>query len=341
MQSYRIQLSGAEEQSFACDEGDTLLSAALRGGVGLPYECNSGGCGSCQIELLEGEIDELWAEAPGLSPRAHDRGRRLACQSVPQGDCVIKARPSNDNLAPIAPNRQVLTFAGLRKMTPDMAEFAFTSDSPARFTPGQFAMLSLPGVTGARAYSMSNLPNDAGEWRFIIKRVPDGKGTGVLFDALAAGAEVPLDGPYGKGWLRTGNGRDIVCIAGGSGLSPVLSILRGAVRAPELAGRAIHLFYGARGPQDLCLDEILQAEPALRERVTVHVAISDDDAPGADQWRGERGFVHELVLKVLGDTIPQFDFYFCGPPPMTDAVQRMLMFDFKVPADQLHFDRFF
>ncbi len=340
MKRYSIKIAGTQEAAFACEEGDTLLGGALRSSQGFPYECNSGGCGSCQFELVEGELKERWAEAPGLSPRARARGRRLACQCEPLTDCAIKVVLKDDAVPVLAPLRQTLNFLGARPLTPDMSEFCFRTEA-ADFLPGQYAMLGLPGVEGARAYSMGNLPNGEGLWNFVIKRVPGGRGTAVLFDSLTPGDQVAMDGPYGNSYLRTGNDRDIVCIAGGSGLSPVLSILRAAVKQPELSGRRLHLFYGGRGPEDICVAQIVEDDPVLRERIELHTAISDETAPGAEQWTGNRGFVHELVRSTLGERIPTFDYYFCGPPPMTDAVHRMLLLDYKVPAQQLHFDRFF
>jgi len=342
MHAYRIQIEGAQQAGFDCEPGDTILQAALRAGTGLPYECNSGGCGSCQIELASGEVAELWPEAPGLSPRARERGRRLACQCVPAGDCTIRVA-TRDPLCtpPVAPQRRTPRLESSRPLTGDMTEFRFRCAGPARFLPGQFAMLRLPGVEGPRAYSMCNLPNADGEWNFVIKRVPGGSATARLFDAMQPGDEVALDAPYGGSYLRTDSGRDIVCVAGGSGLSPTLSILRAAVESPALSGNELHLFYGGRGPGDICVPAILDAEPRLRERVVLHTAISDDEAPGAGDWKGERGFIHELVKKVLGQRMPDFDFYFCGPPPMTDAVHRLLLLESKVPGDQLYFDRFF
>ncbi|WP_321390627.1 2Fe-2S iron-sulfur cluster-binding protein [Emcibacter sp.] len=341
MKSFSIQVSGAEDQAFRCDEDDTILGGALRNGNGFPYECNSGGCGSCQFELIDGEVDELWSDAPGLSPRARERGRRLACQCVPKTDLTIKASFRDEYVPAVMPKRQKLALVGLTRLTSDMSEFSFKAEQGAEFLPGQFAMLGLPGVEGLRAYSMSNLPNDEGLWNFVIKRVPGGKGTAFLFDTLKAGDEISLDGPYGNSYLRTGNGRDIVCVAGGSGLSPVLSILRGAVQASELNDRRLLLFYGGRGPQDICVSDIIAADPLLSERVELHTAISDDEAPGARDWTGERGFVHELVKNTLGEDIKGFDYYFCGPPPMTDAVQRLLLLEYKVPSKQMYFDRFY
>ena len=341
MTNFSIRVSGADEKEFRCEADDTILGGALRNGNGFPYECNSGGCGSCQFELLDGEVEELWPDAPGLSPRARERGRRLACQCVPKTDLTIKASFRDEYVPAVAPKKQSLTFVGAKQLTPDMTEFSFKASEDAEFLPGQFAMLDLPGVEGLRAYSMSNLANADGLWNFVIKRVADGKGTTYLFDIMKSGDEISLDGPYGNSYLRTDNGREIICVAGGSGLSPVLSILRGAVQAPELEGRGLKLFYGGRGPQDICVHDIVAADPLLSSRVEVHTAISDEEAPGASEWTGARGFVHELVKNTLGDDIKEFDYYFCGPPPMTDALQRMLMLEYKVPAKQMYFDRFY
>ena len=336
-----IRVGDGQGQAFVCAPGDSILAGALRSGLGFPYECNSGGCGSCQFELVEGAVADLWPAAPGISERQRGRGRRLACQSVPLGDCTVKVALDPGSVPPVLPAAVRAVFESRRQLTADMAEFAFRSEGPAGFRPGQYAMLRFEGLGSARAYSMCNLANPAGEWRFIVKRMAGGAATALLFDDLRPGDRLMLDGPFGKAWLRTGNGRDIVCIAGGSGLSPVMSILRGAAASPDLAGRRLMLFHGGRGPADLCAAAMLDAEPDLRGRVELHVAISDTNAPGAGQWQGARGMIHELVRAQLGDRMADFDYYFCGPPPMTDAVHRMLLIEAKVPAQQLHFDRFY
>ncbi len=324
---------------FPCAGNDTLLRAGLRAGLEMPYECNSGGCGACAIDVVAGEIDDIWPTAPGLSERQRARGKRLACQCRPRGDCVIKVRLRNEAPPVERPLRHTVTLVGRETLTHDMAEFHFKAAVPARFLPGQYALLDLPGVIGSRAYSMSNLPNDDGIWSFVVKRVPNGNGTAALFDRLAEGSQITLDGPFGMAFLRPDSPRDIVCIAGGSGLSPVLSILRAAAREPKLAGRRLTLYYGGRTPADLCHDKALARDTATAGRIHAVGAISD---PEVAEWTGERGFIHEVVKRAVeaGGDPKVFDYYFCGPPMMADAVQRLLMLDWRVPPNQIYYDRF-
>lgn len=334
--SITIEGSG---QVFTCTGQDTLLRAGLRAGLALPYECQSGGCGSCAFELVSGNLQDLWPEAPGLPGAARDRGRRLACQSRPDTDCVIRTRLKPQCAPIVPPQRHAVTFVARFAVTHDMAEVQFRAAEPALFKAGQYALLELPGVHGSRAYSMCNLPNDEGVWSFIVKRVHGGRGTAMLFDTLQPGDELTLDGPYGMAYLRADSPRDIICIAGGSGLSPVLSILTAAVREPGLSARRLSAFYGGRAPRDLCLPALLRRDPLLSDRVSCVTSISDD-LPQSD-WDGERGFVHEVVKRSLGSQEPRcFEYYFCGPPPMTDAVQKLLLLECRVPFSQLHFDRF-
>jgi len=130
-----------------------------------------------------------------------------------------------------------------------------------------------------------------------------------------------------------------VLIAGGSGLAPILSIARGAVSDPRLAGRTIHVFHGVRSQRDLCAGPELATLPGFGQRVLLEEVVSDPQAEG-EPWAGFTGFVHEHARKLIGDRWAGFEYYFAGPPPMAEAVQRMLI-DARVPFPQVHFDRFF
>lgn len=325
--------------SFVQAGGDSILRAALRAGVGLAYECNSGGCGGCKFELLAGDIVTLWSEAPGLSERDKRRGRHLACQCRALGDITIAAPSAGEYVPGIRPRRRSARLAGVRDLTHDLREFRFTSLQGAVFLPGQYAMLDLPGLTASRAYSMSNTANERGEWHFQIRRVAHGLGTHVLFDRLAVGDEIGLDGPYGVAFLRADSPRDIVCVAGGSGLAPMISIARGAAEAGLLGERTLYFFYGARTPRDVCGEEMLGALAGFGERIRFIPVVS---LPGEDaQWSGATGYVHDQLERVLPERMAAYEFYFAGPPPMTQAIQELLMVGHQVPFGQIHFDRFF
>ena len=334
-----IILNEKDGSTFEQQEGDTLLRAALRAGVGLSYECNSGGCGGCKFELLEGEVETLWADAPGLNERDRRRGRHLACQCRAKGPATIKASTAKEYVPKVLPQRQKARLVGISDITHDLREFRFRSSGGAGFLPGQFAMLDLAGLDASRAYSLSNTANDDGEWHFQVRRVPHGKGTHVLFDKLACGDEIGLDGPYGVAWLRTESPRDIVCVAGGSGLAPMVSIARGAAEAGMLKDRKLYFLYGARTPRDVCGREMLAQLEGFGDRIVYLPVVS---LPGDDgEWQGETGFVHDLVARALPGSLAGFEFYFAGPPPMTQALQEMLMVGHRVPFEQIHFDRFF
>jgi len=331
-----IRIDGTEIE-FECAEDDVVLHAALRSGLGFPYECNVGSCGNCRFELLEGEVAHEWASPPAWGERDQKRNRYLGCQARALTNCRIKVRQDENCISLHGPVRNRARLAEVRPITHDISEFAFELEVPVLFRPGQYALLSLPGVQGRRAYSMCNLPGDGDEWRFQVKRMPGGFGTAKLFDGMAVGDEVGIDGPFGMAWLREDAARDIVCIAGGSGLSPMISIARAAVASDALARRHIHFFYGGRAPRDICGEDMLCELPGWGERIHYHAAVSEE---GHEGWTGPVGFVHDLAQQMLGERIAEHEVYFAGPPAMAQAVQKML-FDMKVPFDRVHFDQFY
>lgn len=340
MTQARISIEG-EEGAFDQMREDTVLRAALRAGIGFPYECNSGGCGSCKFDVLEGEVENLWPDAPGLTERDRRKGRLLACQCRANTNLRIKVRTASECRPVIKPKCFRARFVAMQEITHDIREFRFVANGKADFLAGQYAMLAIPGVATPRAYSMSNVGNDEGQWHFQIRRVANGAATGKLFHHLHAGDEIKIDGPYGLAYLRPDIPRDIVCVAGGSGLAPMVSIARGAAQSGMLKTRQLHFFYGGRAPRDICGETCLRELPGYGERIHFYPVVSLPGENSGTHWSGETGFVHELVRRVFGDSLPDFEFYFAGPPPMTQTLQEMLMVGYRVPFEQIHFDRFF
>jgi len=333
-----IKLNGTD-LIWSCGEEDTILRAALRAGLGFPYECNVGACGNCRFELLEGQVEHLRADPPGLTEKDRQRQRYLGCQARPLSDCAVKLRLMNQYESRFRPRRSRAILRGTREITHDIREFQFQTEDLANFLPGQYALLDLPGVSGSRPYSMANVGNEDGAWHFQIRHVPDGQATAKLFRDLKVGAFVTLDGPYGVAYLREGVDRDIICLAGGSGLAPMISIARGATRTPVLAQRRLDFIYGGRSAADICGKDMLQELPGFGNTIHFHPVVSGP-LEFDDRWDGHRGFVHELAQKLLADRLPSSEIYFAGPPMMGQAIQEMLA-NLGVPAAQIHFDQFY
>ena len=329
-----------QDKNFTCNQGESILRSGLRAGFGLPYECSTGSCGTCKFDLLSGEVQSLWSTAPGLTDRDRKKGRRLACQSIPTSNCRIKIRRSDTYVPIIQPHLQKVILSGIKQLTRDMSEFQFRGDISAQFRPGQYALFKLPGVAGLRAYSMSNILNESGDWNFYIKNKQGGSASTLLFsESYEIGQELLIDAPFGMGYLRN-SPRDIVCIAGGSGLSPMISVARGVEANPFFKSHTLHFFYGGRQPEDIYGERELSELEGFRERIHYHSSVSETVGL-APEWKGHLGNIHDLVPAKLPKALSEYEFYFAGPPPMVDAVQRMLMIDHKIPFEQLHFDKFF
>lgn len=334
-----IRIAGGDV-CFPCAPEDTVLRAAQRAGLGFPYECNVGSCGNCKFELAEGEVQMQWAQAPGWTEKDQQRKRFLGCQSRPLGDCTVKLRLDDRYAARHRPQRVAAVLESRRPITHDISEFRFVLDRPQAFEPGQYALAYLPGVEGARAYSMSNTAGGGRLWEFHVRQVPGGRGSQALFDRVHPGDRVGIDGPYGMAWLRRDAPRDILCLAGGSGLAPMISIARGAMAEPRLARRHLHFLYGGRTPADICGEDMLRELPGWGERLSYHAAISLVSDGCGPAWSGSVGYLHEIAQQRFGAQLTQMEIYFAGPPVMASAVQRMLL-EAKVPIEQVHFDQFY
>ena len=316
--------------TYVCDEGDTVLRSALRRSIPLDYECNSGGCGLCKVKLIEGELIRKEGEFSGLSGRDIRKGNYLACQSIPTTDIKIEKDINSNPKEIIPPERCSASIFGVVDISEDVAEFIFSIDRPASYKAGQYYMLDIPGV-GERAYSVSSIQSDENKISFIIKKKPGGLVSEHLFDRKLNLRDIVLDGPYGNSYYKESD-KGLVLIAGGAGLSPIVSILK-YIQGKDVS--SIDFFYGVRSSEEINLSYLSNITSGI-ENFNFIPAVSEAD----EKWSGERGFIHDVVQKHITDYLGK-EYYFCGPPLMTSAVQKLLMLEKSVPFDQLHFDRFF
>lgn len=332
----------AQDTGVDCRPDETVLRAGLRAGLPLPYECASGGCGGCRAQLVQGSVRTLWKDATGLTERDRRRGNRLLmCQSIPDGDCTIKAGLAQIAEPAIEPAPEKLPgrLLGRCRLTEEVALFTVRFDVPLRFLPGQFVLLeSSTGVR--RAYSMAHPVRDHDPMtvEFVICAKPDGAGSRWLFNDIGAGDVLVAEGPYGRAYARPDSTRPVLCIAGGTGLAPILAItehLLAVGRTP-----ALHLYVGHRTDDHVVLLERLAKLHDMGAELMISVehtaALNPDGRPFAPVRVGR------VIDHVAADwtTFSGHDIYLAGPPPMIDAALRTLVREGDAEADRVFFDRF-
>jgi p-cymene monooxygenase electron transfer component len=323
-----VQPSG---DTFAVQDGETILERALKEGLAYPHDCTVGTCGACRTKLLSGKVDAITPFGYTLSREELDAGYILACQAQPKSDLVLEVDLSASTM------ERVTTPARLAATTPlthDILKVEWDAEAPMAFKAGQYLNIRWNGGATHRSYSFATAPEPGGNARLtsFIRHVPGGAFTDALFSGKADGMAFELDGPHGAFWLREGRG-PILCIAGGSGLAPLISLLQDA--AKRRVRRDAVLLFGGRGERDLyCNDEISAIRSAWTAGFDYWPVLSETPAEGI-----RAGMVTEHIAAALERLGPDAQAYLCGPPAMIDAAIAELGKQ-GVPLDAIFYDKF-
>lgn len=331
--------------SFDCGDREPMLYAGLRQGINLPFECATGTCGTCRARVITGQVEVRWKEAPGGARLKPEKGDILMCQTSPLSDCLVRVpaelKPSND--VPPAPRRGVIQ--GIRRLTRDVAEFDLQLSTPMTFHAGQFVVIETPDVVGGRAYSIVNFEPELDRLALLLKRKPGGRFSDWFFEKLFGEPEVQVFGPLGRATFRPQERRNIVCIAGGSGIAGMMSILESATRAEHFRAHKGVVFFGVRTPGDtFYLERLSRYASASRGNLEIIVALSDE-APAATAQadfpvlRFAQGMVHDVAAKALAERDRYALTYVAGPPIMVDSTIRSLVTG-GVAVRDIRYDKF-
>jgi toluene monooxygenase electron transfer component len=332
-------------RDFECDPGEKILHAGLRRGVELPYECATGTCGTCRARLVSGRADSEWPEAPG---RRYFKSEDdlLTCQSVAREDCALEiGSPLKEAGAP-APRAVGGIVPKRRALTHDVVALEVEVDEPLDFDAGQFALLTVPGIAGARAYSMVNFDRQAERLSFVVKKKPGGAVSEWLWGDSVEGARLGVVAPLGHATFQPGLRKHILCVAGGSGIAGMMSILSLACEADHFVEWEGHVFFGVRTARDgFFLDELEAFRARCPARLTVTVALSDEDIPDAlaaryPRFAFARGLVHAVAGERMRGRFADVRAYVAGPPPMVDASLRLLLREARLPPADIRYDKF-
>jgi len=322
------------------NEGETVLDAAFRQGISVMHGCKEGQCSSCKSLLLEGDIEMLKYSTFALPDYQKETDHILLCRTLAYSDIIVELLNYDEDLMrrSIAVKEFNAVLTGITLLTHDIRLLEIELDGPLRFWAGQYVDLTIPGTGITRSFSMANTPRHQTRLSFIIKRYPEGAFSAQLDGGLKVGQKLTAKGPYGTCFRREERSGPMLLIGGGSGMSPLWSILHDLVESGE--NRAVRFFYGARARRDLFfLDEFAALTATLPDfRFIPALSHAEPD----DAWTGETGFIHEVVSRTLraeGLDGEDIDGYSCGPPPMIDAVLPILQMAGLEP-ERIYFDKF-
>jgi len=329
---YHIRIEPAA-RSFTVEDNETVLEAALRSGVMLPYSCRGGVCGTCKARLLSGSVDYGQYEDKAMSPAERDAGYVLLCQAKPTSDLVIEARMF-EQVADIPIRILPCRVARLERAAPDvmMVSLKLPENERFQYLAGQYIDILLRD--GARrSFSLAHAPGRDELLELHIRHVPGGLFTTHVFEKLKERDLLRFQGPYGVFFLREGSGPAIL-IAGGTGFAPIQAIVEQLLDSQP--DRPVHLYWGARSRQDLYRHD-LAGTWASRNPNFRYTPVLSEPKP-EDGWNGRTGFVHDAVLADTPD-LSGAEVYASGPPVMIDSIRR----DFPargLAADRLYYDSF-
>ena len=307
------------------EDGQTVLDAALRQGIYIPHACGHGLCGTCKVQVSDGEVDHGHANPFALMEFERDEGKTLACCCTLQSDVTIEADIDEEPDAQIIPVRDfAATVTRIVALTPTIKALHLALDRSIGFQAGQYVQLEIPGLGESRAFSIANSPasvEKTGEIELNVRVVAGGAGTTYVHQKLQTGDRLRLTGPYGRFFVRKSVQRPMVFMAGGSGLSSprsmILDLLDGGCTQP------ITLVYGQRSREELYYDAEFRALADRHAHFTYVPALSTE-TEGSD-WTGARGFVHDAAKAHFSASFAGQQAYLCGPPPMVEACIATLM----------------
>ncbi len=341
MKEHQVRIA-ASSRTFTVREGESVLTAALRHGVMLPYSCKNGTCGSCKGKLEQGEVHYPFHPPMALERSEIADGFALMCQAEPIEDLVISVREIaavRDIQIRMLPAR-VIDKTRLENNVMRL-RLKLPRAQRLQFLAGQYIDILLAGGK-RRAFSIASCPSLEDEIELHIRHIDGGGFTGWVFDELKIKDILRLEGPLGTFFVRNDEpDKPMIMVAGGTGFAPLKSMIENLLEHHDR--RSIHLFWGARNMDELYMDELPAGWASAFDHIRYSRALTANSAvrdllPANDLQKIHHGLVHEAVLSEYPD-LSEYDVYMSGPPAMIDAGRHAFV-EHKLPADRLFYDSF-
>ena len=322
-------------RQFDCEADETILSAALRAGVGLPYGCKNGACGSCKGKIIAGQVTHGNHQQKALSDTEEEQGMSLFCCAKPSSDIMLEAREiQGSEEFPI--KKMPSRIAKLEKLSDDVMLIALQLPANERlqYRAGQYIEFMLKDGK-RRSYSMANAPHLDEQITLHVRHMPGGVFTDQVFSSMKERDILRFEGPHGSFFLREDSDKPIILLASGTGFAPIKALMEHLIDLKS--SRPVSLYWGGRRPQDLYM-HALCLEWASR-LTNFHYVPVISDALAEDNWMGRSGFVHQAVVADHVD-LSAYQVYACGAPIVVDSAKRDFVALCQLPAEEFYADAF-
>ena len=327
-----VQPSGIQ---FEAQAGESLLAAGIRQGIGLPYGCKDGACGSCKCKLVSGQVQQSNFQRKALSEEEEAQGFVLTCSARALSDITLESRQVTP--AGALPIKKMPTrVSSLLRKTEDVVllQLQLPANDSFMYRAGQYVEFILRD--GARrSYSMANAPSHGTGVELHIRHMPGGRFTDLVFGSMKEKDILRIEGPMGSFFLREESSKPMVFLASGTGFAPLKALLEHMQHCGIT--RPVTLYWGGRRPADLYMDDWVQAHCVAMPHVRYVPVVSD--ALPEDAWQGRTGFVHRAVLEDFPD-LSGHQVYACGAPIVVDSAKRDFCAQAGLPADEFFADAF-
>jgi len=322
-------------QQFTAEADETILAAALRQGLVMPYGCRDGACGVCKGKVLAGAVDDGKAQPHALTDADRTAGLTLFCCAKPRGDVTIECRQMG-SAADIPVKTLPARIEKMEKLAPDVIEMHLRLPASERlqFLAGHYIDILLKDGK-RRSFSLANAPHDDALLQLHIRHVPGGLFTEQVFTTMKVRDILRINGPHGSFTLREDSARPMILLAGGTGFAPIKALVEHAIA--EKCPRPMHIYWGARARADLYMPALPESWTAQHANIH-YVPVLSKPAAG-DGWQGRTGLVHQAVMADFPD-LSGFQVYACGAPVMIDAARRDFTTLCGLPEDEFFADAF-
>jgi Na+-transporting NADH:ubiquinone oxidoreductase subunit F len=324
------------EKEYIVDGGDTLLTALVDNEIFIPSACGGkGSCGYCKVKVDSGGGRFLPTEAGYVTPTEQEEGIRLSCQLKVKEDIHIEIDEELFNV-----KQYDYDIAFIKDVTPKIKHIRATipEGNEISFKPGQYIQILTPKYKGNReevyrAYSIASGPQDNKALEMFIGYIPNGICTTYIHQHLKETDKLTIVGPYGDFYYQDTD-RDMVMVAIGTGMAPIMSILK-HLQANKI-DRKVTFYFGARTRSDLYMIDELEALKKDIPRFKLITCLSRPTE--ACNWDGEQGRVTDLISKFL-DNGSECEAYLCGSNKMIDSVTPLLK-EKGIPEEFILYDKF-